>query len=447
MEYGGSTMFRPARGRLRAGSAAFLSALSIIAPFTSPTAAAASSAADPGAAARVIKINTRQLGLGQRRAGTYFGDRTSIIVNTSNEPVQINRIAFRGGDVSDFVVGTDCLAHGRPSLLAPKARCVIKAIFTPRAYGARTATVAIGDSASPTLQRLTLRGVGTEGYYIAGPVGDVAHFGDALSEGDRGKQNLNQPVISITGTSTGNGYWLLASDGGIFSYGDAKFYGSTGAMHLNRPVVAMATDRAINGYWLVASDGGIFTFGRAGFFGSAGGMHLNQSIIGMAATRSGHGYWLVGRDGGIFTFGDARFYGSLAGNGRREPIVDMAATPSGNGYWLVARDGHVFAFGDARVHGADGVQHLGVVVGMCPTSDGRGFWLLNSQAHVIGFGDARFLGDLHQSGITEVVGLAASAPGVGSSQGTGIVNAPNVGTLNPRLVAIAEQRGLRERPR
>jgi hypothetical protein len=438
-------MFRPARGRMRAGKAASFLALSLLAAVAFPGAADAG-LASTSSTARVVKVSTRQLGLGDRRAGTYFGDQTSTLVNTGTQPVRINQIAFHGGNTSDFVVGTDCFPHGRPSTLAPKAKCVVKAVFTPQAYGVRTATLGINDSASTTLQPLTLRGVGTEGYFIAGPKGGVAHFGDATSHGDRGNRPLNQPVISMTGTATGSGYWLLASDGGIFSYGDARFFGSTGAMHLNRPVVAMATDRANNGYWLVASDGGLFAFGRTRFFGSTGGIHLNQPIIGMAATRSGQGYWLVARDGGVFTFGDAKFYGSVGATERRQPIVGIAATPSGKGYWLVARNGRVFAFGDARVHGADGTRDLGVVVGMAPTADGRGFWLLNSQAHVITFGDARFLGDLHRSGLARVVGITGTAPGVGSKQSAAIISAPNVAALNARLTAAAARRGLRVKP-
>jgi len=399
-----------------------------------------------GATAHAIKSNTRQLDFGSRRAGTYFGDESATIVNTGSQSVTINRIAFHGGDAADFVVGTTCFPHGRPSTLAPHAKCVIKAIFTPHAYGVRTATIGISDSASSTVQPLTLRGIATEGYYIAGPRGGVAHFGDAVFHGDRGKRALNKPTISLTATSSGAGYWLLASDGGIFSYGNAHFYGSTGSLRLNRPVVGMATDRANNGYWLVASDGGIFTFGHAGFHGSTGGMHLNRPIIGMAATRSGNGYWLVASDGGIFTFGDAKFYGSVGATSRSHPIVGMATTPSGHGYWLVARNGRVFAFGDARVHGADGSRDIGVVVGMAPTADGRGFWLLNTQAHVIPFGDARFFGDLHRSGLATVVGIAATAPGVGSKGSAGVVDAPTAAALNARLSALAARFGLRSRP-
>ena len=36
------------------------------------------------------------------------------------------------------------------------------------------------------------------------------------------------------------GYWMVAADGGIFSYGSARFLGSTGALRLNQPIVGMA---------------------------------------------------------------------------------------------------------------------------------------------------------------------------------------------------------------
>ncbi|MGH8976308.1 MAG: Calx-beta domain-containing protein, partial [Acidimicrobiia bacterium] len=38
----------------------------------------------------------------------------------------------------------------------------------------------------------------------------------------------------------GQGYWFVASDGGIFAYADSKFYGSTGSVRLNQPVVGMS---------------------------------------------------------------------------------------------------------------------------------------------------------------------------------------------------------------
>jgi hypothetical protein len=127
--------------------------------------------------------------------------------------------------------------------------------------------------------------------------------------------HLNQPIVGMAATPSGNGYWLVASDGGIFTFGDAAFFGSMGNKHLNKPIVGMAPSPTGKGYWLVASDGGVFTFGDAGFFGSTGNIHLNKPIIGMLPSPTGQGYWLVATDGGIFTFGDVPFYGSLPGAG------------------------------------------------------------------------------------------------------------------------------------
>jgi hypothetical protein len=74
----------------------------------------------------------------------------------------------------------------------------------------------------------------------------------------------------------------VAADGGIFSFGDAQFFGSTGAVTLNQPIVGMAASPTGQGYWFVASDGGVFTFGDAVFHGSTGAVKLTQPIRGMA---------------------------------------------------------------------------------------------------------------------------------------------------------------------
>ena len=53
-----------------------------------------------------------------------------------------------------------------------------------------------------------------------------------------------------------------AADGGVFSFGDARFRGSTGAIRLNQPIIGLAPTPTGDGYWLVARDGGVFTFGK-----------------------------------------------------------------------------------------------------------------------------------------------------------------------------------------
>jgi hypothetical protein len=232
----------------------------------------------------------------------------------------------------------------------------------------------------------------------------------AQSFGSLGGLALNQPIVGMAPTPTGDGYWLVARDGGVFAFGDAGFYGSTGAFRLRRPIVGIAATPRGEGYWLVASDGGIFAFGDARFYGSTGGLALRRPIVGMAATRTGRGYWLVASDGGVFTFGDARFYGSAGGLQLRHPIVDIARTRTGRGYWLVASDGGVFTFGDARFYGSTGGLALRQpIVGIAPSIFSSGYWLVARDGGVFNFGGADFHGSLGTLSLRAPVVAAANA--------------------------------------
>ncbi len=230
------------------------------------------------------------------------------------------------------------------------------------------------------------------GYWLVASDGGIFTTGDALFYGSTGNIALNQPVVGMAATPSGNGYWLVASDGGIFAFGDAGFHGSTGNIVLNQPVVGMAATPSGNGYWLVASDGGIFAFGDAGFHGSTGNIVLNQPVVGMAAIPSGNGYWLVASDGGIFSFGDADFFGSTGNIALNQPIVGMAAIPSGNGYWFVASDGGIFSFGDALFYGSTGDITLDQpIVGMAAMPRGNGYWFVASDGGIFTYGGVRYL--------------------------------------------------------
>ena len=123
--------------------------------------------------------------------------------------------------------------------------------------------------------------------------------------GSTGAIHLNQPIVGMAATPTGNGYWLVASDGGIFAFGDAAFYGSTGTMHLNQPIVGMAADADRQAATGSSPPTAASSPSATPFHGSTGAIHLNQPIVGMAADADGKGYWLVASDGGIFSFGDA----------------------------------------------------------------------------------------------------------------------------------------------
>ena len=231
------------------------------------------------------------------------------------------------------------------------------------------------------------------GYRMVASDGGIFTFGDAPFFGSTGDIRLNQPIVGMATTPSGNGYWLVATDGGIFTFGDAGFHGSTGDLRLNRPIVGMETTPSGQGYWLVADDGGIFAFGDAEFQGSTGDIRLNQPIVGMETTPSGKGYWLVATDGGIFAFGDAAFLGSTGDIRLNQPIVGMAASPSGDGYRLVATDGGIFTFGDAEFLGSTGDIRLNQpIVGMAASPTGAGYWLVATDGGIFTFGDAQFLG-------------------------------------------------------
>ncbi|HEV7886350.1 MAG TPA: SpoIID/LytB domain-containing protein, partial [Acidimicrobiales bacterium] len=240
---------------------------------------------------------------------------------------------------------------------------------------------------------------GVNGYWVLGDDGGVFTFGKAGYFGSTGGMRLNQPVVGMAATKSGQGYWLVASDGGIFAYGDAKprFYGSTGGMRLNKPIVGMARTPSGNGYWLVASDGGIFAYGDAKFWGSTGSIKLNQPVVGMAPTSTGKGYWLVASDGGIFAYGDARFHGSTGSMRLARPVIGMAAEADNSGYWLVAADGGIFAF-DAPFHGSLPSRRIvATAVGMRPTLTGLGYVIAASNGDVESFGDGPNFGGIQDA--------------------------------------------------
>ena len=295
--------------------------------------------------------------------------------------------------ISSIPLLTTRLRRGLAAALA-----VAVTAFLPAAAPARAADTAAGRAATP-------------GYWMVASDGGIFSFGDARFFGSTGNIRLNQPIVGIAATPTGNGYWMVATDGGIFSFGDARFFGSTGNIKLNKPIVGMAATPSGNGYWLVATDGGIFSFGDARFYGSTGNIKLNKPIVGMAATPSGKGYWFVASDGGIFSFGDARFYGSTGSIKLSSPIVGMAATPSGKGYWFTTSDGGVFPFGDARFFGAvssrptfDGSR---VMAALVPAPGGAGYWQASATGQVFAFGDAADLGGLGQAPNLPIVGMTA----------------------------------------
>lgn len=281
---------------------------------------------------------------------SWTRDGTGILLADTSDP------SSQGSYLVDPTTGaTTRQANGGSPIEAPLLRRsgYVVVAGDGSAYGFGSSCSAPGGGFRPVAVA-SARRAANPGHWQVDAEGRVRAFGAARSFGDLTGRRLNQPIVGMDATPTGEGYWLVARDGGVFTFGDAGFFGSTGAMRLNQPIVGMAGAPDGGGYWLVAADGGVFSFGSATFFGSTGAMRLNQPVVGMRATDQGRGYWLVARDGGIFTFGDAAFSGSTGGIRLARPIVGMASLPGRRGYWLVAGDGGVFAFGDHPFLGSTG---------------------------------------------------------------------------------------------
>ena len=167
---------------------------------------------------------------------------------------------------------------------------------------------------------------------------------------------LNQPIVGMASTPTGNGYWLVATDGGIFSFGDAALLrlhrrhapqpaDRRHGRHAHRqgllarrqrrrhlrlrrrrassapPAPSASTSRS--SAWpprrpATATGSSPATAASSPsatprFLGSTGAIAASTApIVGMAAASDGAGYLLAAADGGGLPFGSMPFYGSAA---------------------------------------------------------------------------------------------------------------------------------------
>jgi hypothetical protein len=112
-------------------------------------------------------------------------------------------------------------------------------------------------------------------------------------------------------------------------------------MTLNQPIVGMAPTPSGQGYWEVGADGALFAYGDAAAVGSTGARNF-KAIVAIAATL-GKGCWLAANDGRVFPFGDAEQHGSPAPGQLKGSIVAIAAMPSGNGYLLLSSSAERFS--------------------------------------------------------------------------------------------------------
>jgi len=102
----------------------------------------------------VVFLSTNALNYGKQTVRTS-STGTVVVNNSGAASMVINSISVSGTNAGDFSQTNTC-----GTKLAPAKQCSITVTFTPRAKGARTATISIADTAKGSPQRVTLSGTG-----------------------------------------------------------------------------------------------------------------------------------------------------------------------------------------------------------------------------------------------------------------------------------------------
>jgi hypothetical protein len=106
----------------------------------------------------VIGIFPNALNFGTDKVGIKSNTLTVTMGNPSGTPISISKPKITGVDAKDFAETTNCPMA--PSTLAPGTNCSVAVAFTPKATGARTATLSLKDSVPGSPQLIPLGGTG-----------------------------------------------------------------------------------------------------------------------------------------------------------------------------------------------------------------------------------------------------------------------------------------------
>lgn len=105
-------------------------------------------------------VSPSSLRFGSTAVGATSAKQTVTITNSGGSTLSVSGVTVSGPDASDFTITSDGCAG--QSVLA-LASCTLTVSFSPRAAGARTATLQIADSATGSPQTVALSGTGTGG--------------------------------------------------------------------------------------------------------------------------------------------------------------------------------------------------------------------------------------------------------------------------------------------
>ena len=103
-----------------------------------------------------VTLAPATLSFGTVTVGNTSGQKNETLTNNQSTTLTFSNIAIGGNNPADFnIVGNTC-GSGTPG----QSQCIVTVDFTPKAKGARTATLQFADSAGTSPQSVNLTGTG-----------------------------------------------------------------------------------------------------------------------------------------------------------------------------------------------------------------------------------------------------------------------------------------------
>ena len=124
--------------------------------------------------------------------GNAAGPQTVVVTNTGDGLLSIRGLGLGGASAADYSQASNCIRT-----LTPGASCTITVNFSPRAYGARNATLTIFDNGQGGSQAIALHGSGAAPHAVLS--NSFLNFGGRGVGGSSAPQNV---VLLNSGTGT-----------------------------------------------------------------------------------------------------------------------------------------------------------------------------------------------------------------------------------------------------
>jgi FG-GAP-like repeat/Cep192 domain 4/Protein of unknown function (DUF1573) len=156
-----------------------------------------------GVSGAFLTPSPSRLNFGATNVGTTSAAVTTTLINTGNASLTLTGISIAGVDAGDFSVSSNNCG----SSLNAGSSCSVSVTFTPSVGGARTASLAISDSAPGSPQLVTLVGNGTApvanlsvtSLTFASQIVDTTSASQTITLTNAGSAPLNITQISASG--------------------------------------------------------------------------------------------------------------------------------------------------------------------------------------------------------------------------------------------------------